>query len=67
MKRLRTWNPKSEARSDDRNLSAVNFMDLESMIAAGDPNDHDHIVLLLASAACGWEEPVRLCLSEVAQ
>lgn len=38
-------------------------IDLNSIIAAGDPSDYpnnyEHQVLLLVSTACGWEEPLR--------
>jgi hypothetical protein len=32
------------------------------MIAAGDPNDEEHQILFLVSAACGWEEPLKFLL-----
>lgn len=52
----------AEAKHQDVAERLRAIMDLERMIAAGDPEDHDLKVLFLASAACGWEEILQLLL-----
>ncbi|KAJ5590795.1 hypothetical protein N7450_004767 [Penicillium hetheringtonii] len=37
-------------------------MDLSKIIDSGDPNDAEHILLLVASAACGWDSILRAVL-----
>lgn len=44
-----------------------NAMDLSDIISSGDPNDGDHKMLLLVSAACGWDDLVRQLLEHGTQ
>lgn len=37
-------------------------MDLPKVIASGDPNDAEHVLLLVVSAACGWDSILRAVL-----